>query len=98
MSRVVQGKFQKLFDLDYNYQNWSWLLYPARSGVPSPVPRSVMLAGEDATVDPPVEEEAKIPSEDESSRLEPRFRRPNREGRLKRGKCLGLLELWLASK
>ena len=84
MSRAVQERTRKLFDVDYICRNWSWLLNPARSEVPPSVPRSTVSAGEDAVVDPPVEEEAKIPSEDESSRLEPRPWRPNREGRLKR--------------
>jgi len=84
MSRVIQERVQNLFDLDYDYQNWSWL-YPSKSEVPLLIPRTTMLAREDAAVDPPVEEEAKIPSEDEFSRLEPRFRRrSNQEGRLKR--------------
>ena len=58
MSRVAQERVQKLFDLDYNCWNWSWLLDPTRFEVPLPVLRSVMAAGEEATVDPLVEEEA----------------------------------------
>jgi len=60
------------------------VLDSARSEVPPPVLRSVLSAIEDVIVDPLMEKEAKILSEDESSKLEPRpWRRPNREGRLK---------------
>ena len=42
-----------------------------RSEIPPPVPRSAVSAREDATIDPLMERETEIPSEDESSRLEP---------------------------
>ena len=41
---VWSRRVQKLFDLDYNYRNWSWLLDPARLVVPPKVPRSLAPA------------------------------------------------------
>ena len=34
VSRMVQERVQKLFDLDYNSRNWSSLLYSGRCGAP----------------------------------------------------------------
>ena len=55
MSRLVQKRVLKLFDRDYNYQNWTWLLDPVKPEVPPPIPRSVVSAEEEAAADPPVE-------------------------------------------
>jgi len=56
---VVQERVQKLFNLDYDYQNWSWLVDPARLEVPLKVLSPLVPAKDKALVVPLVEEETK---------------------------------------
>ena len=88
VSLVVQERVRKFFDLYFNTQNWSWLLDPVRSEVPPTAPRPPASAGDEAAMDPLVEEEAKSLSGNNS--LEPVMRprkHPSREGKLKRGRA-----------